>query len=57
MFDEEDEEEEDEIHESCTINVEFEGCSLQELADSSMQSWVHHTQHILPQGISKCHII
>ena len=52
MFDGEEEEEEDEIHESYTINVEFEGCSLQELVDSSMQSWVHHTQHILPQGIS-----
>ena len=31
-------------------NVEFEGLSLRELTDPSMNNWVHHVQHILPQG-------
>ena len=37
-------------HESYTVNLDFEGLSLRELTDSSMSFWVHHTQHILPQG-------
>lgn len=31
-------------------NLDFEGLSLRELTDPSMSGWVHHTQHILPQG-------
>ncbi len=31
-------------------NTEFEGLSLQELIDPSMRNWLHHVQHILPQG-------
>ena len=31
-------------------NLDFEGISLRELTDPTMISWVHHTQHILPQG-------
>lgn len=50
MFDDDEEEEEDEIHESYTVNIEFEGLSLRELVEPSMSNWVHHTQHILPQG-------
>jgi len=51
MFDEDEEEEEEEsFHENYMTNVEFEGISLKDLADPSMQHWVHHTQHILPQG-------
>ena len=30
--------------------MEFEGLSIQELIDPSMINWVHHVQHILPQG-------
>lgn len=32
------------------LNVDFEGISLKELSDKQMLGWVHHCQHILPQG-------
>ena len=32
------------------INVDFEPVSLRDLCDGSLQHWVHHVQHILPQG-------
>lgn len=34
-------------------NEEFEGIPVRELADPTMQNWVHHVQHILPQGRTK----
>lgn len=34
----------------CVINVDFEPVSLRDLCDGSLQHWVHHVQHILPQG-------
>lgn len=50
-FDDEDEDEEDEEgRTSYMINQDFEGVSLKELSDPGMIAWVHHTQHILPQG-------
>ncbi|KAK9498809.1 hypothetical protein O3M35_003366 [Rhynocoris fuscipes] len=33
-----------------TINPDFEPIPLQDLVDPSMAFWVHHTNHILPQG-------
>lgn len=52
MFDDEEEEEEEEeaYMENYMENLDFEGLSLRELTDPSMSGWVHHTQHILPQG-------
>ncbi|XP_065065225.1 radial spoke head protein 4 homolog A-like isoform X2 [Rhopilema esculentum] len=49
---EEDEEEEEEgqPRDSFEQNVEFEGLPLRDLVDPSMQNWIHHVQHILPQG-------
>lgn len=49
---EEDEEEEEETEgrNDCVINVDFEPVSLRDLCDGSLQHWVHHVQHILPQG-------
>lgn len=32
------------------INVDFEPVSLRDLCDGSLQHWVHHVQHVLPQG-------
>ena len=32
------------------MNVEFDGLSIEDLIEPSMQNWVHHVQHILPQG-------
>ena len=32
------------------VNIDFEGVSLRDLTDPTMLNWVHHTQHILPQG-------
>ncbi|GCB80411.1 radial spoke head protein 4 homolog A [Scyliorhinus torazame] len=46
---EEEEEEEGSVRENYEENVEFEGIATSELLDS-MANWVHHTQHILPQG-------
>merc|ERR1739847_93766 len=50
-FDEDEEEEEEEAyHESFMPNVDFEGISLKDLADPTMNNWVHHAPNILPQG-------
>lgn len=38
------------VRDSYMLNVDYEGIPLKELTDSSMLNWVHHTQHILPQG-------
>uniref|UniRef100_W5NA59 Radial spoke head component 4A n=1 Tax=Lepisosteus oculatus TaxID=7918 RepID=W5NA59_LEPOC len=46
---EEGEEEEEAARESFEENPDFEGIPVPELA-SSLSTWVHHTQHILPQG-------
>ena len=32
------------------LNIDYEGISLKELSDPQMSGWVHHCQHILPQG-------
>lgn len=54
-FDEENEGEGDEEggRDSYILNEEFEGMPVRELADSSLANWVHHVQHILPQGRTK----
>lgn len=50
MFEEEEEEEEEsEERDSYILNTDFEGINVQELADPSLNNWVHHVQHILPQ--------
>uniref|UniRef100_H3BAM5 Radial spoke head component 4A n=1 Tax=Latimeria chalumnae TaxID=7897 RepID=H3BAM5_LATCH len=46
---EEAEEEEGAIRENYEENPDFEGLPLAEMIES-LSSWVHHTQHILPQG-------
>ncbi|XP_031572967.1 radial spoke head protein 4 homolog A-like [Actinia tenebrosa] len=51
MFEEEEEEEDEtEERDSYILNTEFEGINVQELVDPTMNNWVHHVQHILPQG-------
>lgn len=51
MFEEEEEEEDEgEVRDSYMLNVDFEGISVRELADASLHNWVHHVQHVLPQG-------
>ncbi|XP_002741113.1 radial spoke head protein 4 homolog A-like [Saccoglossus kowalevskii] len=51
QFDEEEEEEEDsEGRDSFVENPDFEGIPVRELVDPSLSNWVHHVQHILPQG-------
>jgi len=51
QFDEEEEEEEEgEGRDNFVENVDFEGIPVRDLADPSLQNWVHHVQHILPQG-------
>jgi len=54
-FDEENEggEEEEGGRDSYMINDEFEGMPVRELADPGLSNWVHHVQHILPQGRTK----
>lgn len=54
-FDEEAEggEEEEGGRDNFMINEEFEGMPVRELADPSLANWVHHVQHILPQGRTK----
>jgi hypothetical protein len=50
MFEEEEEEEEEsEERDSYILNTDFEGINVQELTDPSLNNWVHHVQHILPQ--------
>lgn len=51
QFDEEEEEEEDGAgRENFVENLDFEGIPVGELVDPSLANWVHHVQHILPQG-------
>ena len=51
QFDEEEEEEEEgEGRTDFTENPDFEGLPIRELVDPSLSNWVHHVQHILPQG-------
>lgn len=53
-FDEEGEEANDEdARDSFVENEEFEGINVRELADPALNSWVHHVQHVLPQGRTK----
>lgn len=55
-FDEENdggEEGEEAGRDSFIVNEEFEGMPVRELADPSLANWVHHVQHILPQGRTK----
>ncbi|XP_070576877.1 radial spoke head protein 6 homolog A-like [Ptychodera flava] len=51
QFDEEEEEEEDaEGRDSFVENPEWEGIPVRDLIDPTLSNWVHHVQHILPQG-------
>ncbi|KAK0041151.1 radial spoke head protein 4 A [Biomphalaria pfeifferi] len=52
QFDEEEEEEEEGEggRDHFVENIDFEGIPVRELADPSLSNWVHHVQHILPQG-------
>jgi len=51
QFDDEEEGEDDEEAKTeFTENPEFEGIPIRDLADPSLANWVHHVQHILPQG-------
>lgn len=51
QFDEEEEElEEEEGRTDFIENPDFEGVPLRDLVDPSLSNWVHHVQHILPQG-------
>jgi len=51
QFDEEEEEEEEaEGRDHFVENIDYEGIPVRDLADPSLGNWVHHVQHILPQG-------
>jgi len=51
MFEEEEEEEEEaEARDTYMTNVDYEGMGVRELTDPTLHNWVHHEQHILPQG-------
>lgn len=50
QFDEEEEEEEEAQRDNFVENIDFEGIPVRELVDPSLSNWVHHVQHILPQG-------
>lgn len=51
QFDEEEEEEEEgEGRDNFVENLDFEPLPMRELCDPSLSNWVHHVQHILPQG-------
>jgi radial spoke head protein 4A len=51
QFDEEEEEEEEgEGRDNYVMNQDFEGIPVRDLIDPSLANWVHHVQHILPQG-------
>ena len=54
-FDEENEAEGDEDggRDSYVVNEEYEGMPVREFVDASLANWVHHVQHILPQGRTK----
>jgi len=56
QFDEEEEEEEDnEGRDTFVENADFEGIPARELTDPTLANWVHHVQHILPQGRCSWH--
>jgi len=56
QFDDEEEGEDDEEPKTEYIeNPEFEGIPVRDLADPSLANWVHHVQHILPQGRTVWH--
>jgi len=51
QFDAEEEEDEEEAQRDNFVeNLDFEGIPVRDLCDPSLQNWVHHVQHILPQG-------
>ncbi|PIK38778.1 putative radial spoke head protein 4-like A-like [Apostichopus japonicus] len=51
QFDEEEEEEEEEgTRENFMENPDYEGIPVKDLVDPTFSNWVHHVQHILPQG-------
>ncbi|XP_071500159.1 radial spoke head protein 4 homolog A-like [Diadema antillarum] len=51
QFDEEEEEEEEDGNRDSFIeSPDFEGIPVKDLVDPSLANWVHHVQHILPQG-------
>jgi len=51
QFDEEEEEEEEsEGRDHFVENIDYEGMPVRDLVDPSLGNWVHHVQHILPQG-------
>jgi radial spoke head protein 4A len=52
-FDEEAAGDDEESPSSFIKNEEFEAKSKDELLDGSLSGWVHHAQHILPQGRCK----
>lgn len=50
-FDEEEEEEEEGGgRDNFVENLDFEGIPVRELTDPTLSNWVHHVQHVLPQG-------
>lgn len=56
QFDDEEEgEDDDESKTEYIENPEFEGIPVRDLADPSLANWVHHVQHILPQGRTVWH--
>jgi len=56
QFDDEEEGEDDEEAKTEYIeNPEFEGIPVRDLADPSLANWVHHVQHVLPQGRTVWH--
>ncbi|XP_035688014.1 radial spoke head protein 4 homolog A-like [Branchiostoma floridae] len=52
QFDEEEEEQEEgeEARDTYVENPDFEPVPVRDLTDPSLANWVHHVQHILPQG-------
>jgi len=53
MFDDElgDDEEEEEMRDSYTVNLTFEGIPIRQLKQNYQLNWVHHAKFILPQGM------
>ncbi|XP_008322109.1 radial spoke head protein 6 homolog A-like [Cynoglossus semilaevis] len=49
IMEEEDDEEGEPLQDSYDVNPDFEGIPVSEMAES-LSTWVHHVQHILPQG-------
>lgn len=51
IFEEEEEDDEEGgARDSFVVNQEFEGLTVNEMADPSCANWVHHVQYVLPQG-------